>query len=48
MQVKELIKQLKQLDEDLDIYLLSDVELQETIIQTMDFSDDKYYILTTN
>lgn len=48
MQVKELIKQLKQLDEDLDIYLPKDFELQEPIIQTMEFDDDKYYILVTD
>lgn len=48
MQVKELMKQLKQLDEDLYIYLPRDFELQEPIIQTIELYDDKYYILVTD
>ena len=46
MKIKELIKQLQELDTDQDIYLQSNLEMYEPNVQHMAFDDDEYYLLT--
>ena len=46
MKIKELIKQLQELDTDKEIYLQTNLEMYEPNIQNMAFDDDEYYLLT--
>lgn len=47
MKVKELITELKKLNEEQEIYLPIELELKEPVIQTMEFDDDTYHLITT-
>ena len=46
MKIKELIAELQKLDSEQEIYISDELELNEPVIQTMDFKDDTYHLLT--